>query len=327
MKVSTPDVLDWALRQRRVRHPMRVTFRAFLPIHGKAYWTEIQEIDRIGYLAEIDATIGASNAVSISIKNAKRVAIRPESELFDMDRPVRVSVNGKRAFEGTCSATQEIRLTRQGQGWIGSVASRKARPLTAYRTHKIGTVVAPPTQAGPAETSMGSWMADMMRDVAGTDVAVYNRRHYRGVPFKKGQDVYLVDLLNWIRPCNRILSTFEITGKGLIEIIEDNIRNDKKHAEYLVQVSGCRYAFDRTRPKGKRIVRTDIDPDRKYTVVCEGQVMTRGDTFFLAGRFEKLPYTDLEPTNISAAWRYIDKCGGRIEGKLDGRVTAVDGAK
>jgi len=341
MSVSTAAVLDWSLKQKRVAHPRRVTFRAYFPIHGKAYWVEIQEIERIGYFAEIDASAQPDNTILASIKNAKRIALRPESELLKLGEPIRVVVNGREAFAGRCSAKEEIRLALGNGAWTGTVGPRKVRPPTAYRTHKIGTVVVPPEQPrycdtsggkmrrlppppeGVAETSMGSWMADMMRDATGADVAIYSRRHYRGIPLTEGQDVFIIDLFDWIRPSNCNLSTFEISGGGLLEIIEDNIRNSKKEVEFLLQVSGCRYEFDRSRPKGKRIVQTDLEPDRNYTVVCQRGILGRGDKCFLAGHFEKIPYENLEITNISAAWRYIHKCGGRIEGKLDGRVKEV----
>lgn len=328
MEVSTGPVLDWALEQRLVRHPKRVTFRAYMPIHGRAYWTEIQEIDEIGPYAEIDATIGeAGNIIAATLRNARQVALRPDAALLNLTEPIRVTVDSKRVFEGRCDRDQEIRLRKTDGQWQATIVPRNPRPRTAYQTHKIGRVIVPPTPKGRAETSMGTWMAEMMRDATKADIAIYNRRYYRGVPFRKGQDVYLVDLLNWIRPCNRCLSTFEISGEGLLEIIEDNIRNGKKYAEFLLQVAGCRYAFDRSRPKGKRIVESDIQPDKTYTVVCTGQVLSRGDTCFLAGRFEKMPYQNLEITNITAAWRYIAKHGGRIEACTDGRVRDVTPSK
>jgi len=225
MAASTSRVLDWALKQKRVTHPKRVTFRAYLPIHGKAYWTEIQKIDRLGHFAEIDATIQPDNRVEVSIKNAKRVALRPESELLNMAKPISVAVNGKQVFTGLCSEEQEIRLTFVDGAWTGTVGPRKVRPLLAYRTHKIGTVTVPPTQPRrwdtsgdkmraippkqeePAETSMGSWMAGAMRDATGADIAICNRQYYRGIPLTRRQDVYLIDLwqtatrLPWLTPC------------------------------------------------------------------------------------------------------------------------------
>ena len=46
-------------------------------------------------------------------------------------------------------------------------------------------------------------------------------------------------------------------------------------------------------------------------------------TLFLGGRFEKMAFEELEPTTISAAWRYIVGCGGKIEAKREGRVRDV----
>ena len=131
----------------------------------------------------------------------------------------------------------------------------------------------------------------------------------------------MIDLLNWLRPFNRSLIRFDIDGKTLLEITEDNIREEKPYdGQFLVQVSGCRYAFDRSRPRGRRIVDTDIKPDRTYRIVCYSSLLSRGDALHLGERFGKIPYEELELTNISTAWRYIDQCGGQIDARIDGRV-------
>jgi len=106
-------------------------------------------------------------------------------------------------------------------GWVATVEPRRLRPYTAYRTHKIGQVVNPPSPAGRAETRLGSWVTDMIRDATGADIAIATGRHYRGVPVKPGQEVYLVDLLNLLRPSNRILVRFQMDGKGLLEILTE----------------------------------------------------------------------------------------------------------
>lgn len=321
MKTSTGAVLDWAVEQRRVKHPPRVTFRAYLPIHGRAYWTELSAIDRIGCVAEIDATVQSPQAVDVKIRNARQFILRPDVELLDLDRPIRVDVNDQPTFNGRCSEGQQLQFDLGAEGWQGTVRRRKARPYTDYRVYKIGVVTKAPTTSGPAETTLGSWMADAMRDATDADVAIATRRHYRGVPLADGQELYLIDLLNWLRPFNRSLIRFEMDGESLLEIIEDNIREEKPHdAQFLVQVSGCRYAFDRSRPRGERIVDTDIERDATYGIVCYSSLLSRGDVLHLGERFGQIPYEELEVTNISAAWRYIEKCGGRIEAGLDGRV-------
>lgn len=117
-----------------------------------------------------------------------------------------------------------------------------------------------------------------MREALGTNIAIATGRHYRGLPVTIGQDVYLFDLLNLLRPSNRVLVGFEIDGAGLLEILEDNIRQQN--------------SFD-------------------------------GDMLHLAGRFGKINYEELKLTNITAAWRYIDKHNGTINAQLDGRVRDV----
>ncbi len=345
MDITTAEVLDWALAQKRVTHPRRVLFRAYLPFQGRAYWTEIVEIREPGLYAEIDATIQGDNTIVVSLKNANRVTLRPDPELLDLAKPIQVVVDGKSSFTGSCAADQQIQLAWDGAQWRGSVAERQLTPYTAYRTHVIGVVAEPPSQplrwdtsganqvavrqsrTFPAETTMGSWMADAMRSATGADVAVYNRRYYRGVPLEKDQQLFAVDLFNWLRPTNSNLGTFEVTGKDLLEIIEDNIRDAEGEDEFLLQVSGCRYAFDRNRAKGERIVSSDIDSERRYTVVCETHMLARGDTCFLAGHTEKLQYTDTDISNVSAAWRYIVAKDGVVEGMRDGRVRDLTGKR
>ena len=322
MKVSTGRVLDWALKHRRTRHPRRVTFNAYLPIHGRAYWLEVQQLEKIGYLARVDAQIRDGNTIRVQSTNTRQLALRPDPQLLDLGRPIGVSINGEKVFSQPCNAGQQVSCVLGEDGWRATVAPSALRPTTAYRTHRIGAVASVPTQTGPAETSLGNWMADMMREVCGTDVAIYNRRHYRGVALRKGQDLYLIDLLNWLRPCVRRMCRLQCTGGELKDIIEANILNDAKKAEFLVQVSGCKYAFDRSRPRGDRIVETDIVPQRTYTVACEGQVLSR-ETMYLAGRFGKIAFEELEPTVVSGAWRYIADHGGVVRASLEGRVRDV----
>lgn len=323
MHVSTPRVLDWALRQRRVDHPRHVTHRAYLPLHGRAWWVELEGIDRIGWFAEIDARIEDGNSIVVALANSMRAVLRPEPQLLDLGQAIAVTVNGRRVFRGLCGAEQEIRLEAGGVGWTAAIAPRQVRSRTAYPTHPIGVVVRPPDWEGEAETSLGSWEADAMRDIAQTDIAIANKGHHRGIPLRPGQTVYLVDLINWLRPSDCALARFRLSGVELLEIIEDNIGDDPKEHRFLIQVSGCRYCFDRRRPKGQRIVSSDIDPQREYSVVAKYLSLTRTDTMNWAGRYGKIEFETLEPNTISAAWRYIQQQGGRIEAKLDGRVTSL----
>ncbi|MDA0744980.1 MAG: 5'-nucleotidase C-terminal domain-containing protein [bacterium] len=325
MDVSTERVLDWALEQRRVPHPKRVTHRAYFPIHGRAYWTEISAIRSIGTTGRIDATIGEGNTIQVDVQNVDEFILRPAPELLDLDIAIRIEVNGTFTFDGRCGKLQQVRFEAEGDGWNAQVEPRKLRPYTAYRTHKIGKVVkAPTTENVAGTTTLGNWMTDAMRDATGADIAIATHRHYRGVPMQDGQDVYTIELFNWLRPFNQALARFQMDGKTLLEILEDNIRENEPGAEqFLVQVSGCRYAFDRSKPRGSRIVETDIEPGREYTIVCYSSLLTRGDVLHLAGRYGKISFEHLEETNLALAWRAIDKAGGILQANEEQRVREI----
>lgn len=324
MDVSTQRVLDWAQDQTRVIHPRRVTHRAYFPIHGRAYWTEIVSIRSIGTTGRIDASITDGNRIRVDVQNVDAFIIRPDPELLDLAKSIEIEVNGGRAFKGGCPELEQIRF-QSTDVWTASVESREVRPYTAYKTHKIGKVTTAPTVENRAgTTTLGNWITDAMRDATGADIAIATHRHYRGVPMQDGQDVYLIELFNWLRPFNQALAKFEMTGEELIEILEDNIRENEPGADqFLVQVSGCRYSFDRSLVRGSRIVDTDIQPGRIYTIVSYSSLLTRGDVLHLAGRYGEIAFDRLEETNLALAWRMIEKSGGILEVNDEQRVTEI----
>ncbi len=317
------EVFEWTDKRRAVKHPKSITYNAYLPIHGRAYWTEIREFKTPGPPAKLQADIVSGNWISIRIENATQIALFPDSPLFDLATQISMEVNGTALPGVICKANEEIRLASKENVWRAEVGPRKLRPLTAYRTHKIGSVEKAPTQDEYPESSMGNWMTDAMRHAAGTDIAIYNQKHYRGMSVKDGQDLYLIDLFDWIRPYAWCLSTMELSGQVLLAILEDNLRDGENVRNLLVQVSGCRYTFDRNRPFEDRIVDSDIDPERTYSIVCEKQAVSR-ENIWLADLFEQIPHTDLEISIISAAWSYIEQCNGQVSGVLEERVKELN---
>ena len=323
MQASTERVIDWALQQKRVRHPSIVTHGTFFPIHGRAYWIEIQEIENIGFFASVDARVTDNNRIEIKSSNASKIAVRIDPVLLDLEKPISISINSKEVFHGLCTVDSEVQLTVENKQWSATVGKKALRPYTAYRSHRIGTVDSVPDWSGQAEMTKGNFKADMVRDIAESDIAICTRGLSWGTTLHKGDSIYVVDLLNWIRPFDRAVVSFELKGSDLLTIIEDNIidgNSRSKRLRVLPQVSGCRYEFDRSRPRGQRIISTDIDPKKVYRIACESQLLTRPDCFNLKGKFRKIEYETLGPTTISAAWRFIVKSDGLLKAVRDGRV-------
>lgn len=329
MAVSTERVVDWALRQRREAHPRHVTHRAYFPPHGRAWWVDIQAVDRVGWFAEVDARIEEGNQIHVAPKNASRVVLRPEAELLDLAAPIVVLLDNAPVFDAVCAIDQEILLIKEAERWTACAQPRRIASRTDPRSLLIGTVGQAPDWTGDVETTLGNWLTDAMRNISGADVAICTKghfrygSHFRGAPVQADQEVYLIDLINWLRPCDSALATFTLRGADLLEIIEDNIRDKPGEGRFLIQVSGCRYRFDRRLPQGKRIVVSDIEPDREYKVVCNSAAITRTDTMHLAGRYDQLAYELLEPNLLSAAWYFTKKHKGTISSRLEGRVEEV----
>ncbi|MDP1588833.1 MAG: 5'-nucleotidase C-terminal domain-containing protein, partial [Prosthecobacter sp.] len=329
MHLSTPRVLDWALRQKRVAHPRRITHRAYFPPHGRAWWVEIQEIERPSWFAEMDAKAEAENRITVKLKNTSHVVLRPDSTLHDLQKPLIIEIEGREVFHDLCASTQEVLLVRENDTWTATTQPRQITPRTDWKNLVIGTVVEPPTWEGGPETTLGNWLTDAMRDISGADIAICTKGHFRvgskmrGHAIQAGQTLHLVELINWLRPSDAALATFTLKGSDLLKIIESNLLDGPKDDMFLVQVSGCRYRFDRRRPQGSRIIETDIQPGREYKIVCNSSAITRTDTLHLGEFFGKLKHEMQEPNQLSTVWRFILQNYSRVTAKLEGRVSEV----
>lgn len=329
LDISTPRALDWALQQRRAAHPRRVTHRAYFPPHGRAWWVEIGTIERPGWLAGIDASMEEGNRLRLTLANTTRAVLRPDAALYDPAMPLTVIVAEREVYRDRCDETREILLSLESGAWTATSQPRQVAPRTEWKNLVIGTVDTPPTWEGGPETTLGNWLADAMRDISGADIAIVTKGHYRvgdrmrGHGVAAGQTLHLMELINWLRPSDAALASFALRGADLLKILEQNLLDGPQDDRFLVQVAGCRYRFDRSRPIGGRIVESDLDPARTYRVVCNSSAITRTDTLHLGAYFGKLNPAMLEPTLLSAAWRFALQNDGRIAAELEGRVVEV----
>jgi pimeloyl-ACP methyl ester carboxylesterase len=283
-------VFEWLLKHRRVVRPCEYVFSAESPMHGQAYVTAIAVIAKT---VRVDGDV-----VDVRTENVAAFAVFPETERL------RLAVDGAVLFEGRVPPGEEVQCVR-GKA---TLAPRRVRDLTAWRTNPVATADRDLTMEG-TEAPLGVWIADAMRGAAGADLALYNRRHYRGLPIRKGT-VDMVDLIQASRPFEQSLVIAELTGADVREILEDNVREPAKSIveDRLVQVSGLTYEFDRSRPKGSRIVACDLDPKRVYRVALEGQVPER-ETIFLAGRFGTLKVALAKVSFVSALYAHAVSTG------------------
>ena len=318
-------VIAWLVRQRLRRRPTGYSFSAALPLHGQAYWTAIDAIERPGTIGTVHAQIIGANRLRLATDNLTGVAVLPDPVLVDLARPLALEIEGQAIFEGVVAADRELRLTKQNGRWRVAEAPRRQRSLTAYRTHPVAAAPAALTMEG-IEAPLASWITDAMRLATGADLALYNRRSYRGLPLPAGT-VDQVDLIQCSRPFEQYLVVAELQGSDILSVLEANIRDPDEGLEFLVQLSGASYTFDWDRPVGQRIVAVyTLDPERRYRVALEGHVPERGQgrSMFLSGHREMLPYRITDVPFRAALYAHAVR-SGRIEAAVEGRVRAVGG--
>ena len=139
-------VIAWLVRQRVRRHPSGYSFSAALPLHGQAYWTAIDAIERPGTIGTVHAQIigpnrlltapsarsdaiqgGADGACHrLATDNLTGVAVLPDPALVDLDRPLALEIDGQAVFEGVVASDQELRLTKQSEPVAGDEGAAPA---------------------------------------------------------------------------------------------------------------------------------------------------------------------------------------------------------
>ena len=135
-----------------------------------------------------------------------------------------------------------------------------------------------------AESSLGGFAADVMREQAGADVAFQNAGGLRAdLP---GGDVTKGDVLDAFPFVNSIV-TLELTGTQIREILEQGLTLERG----MIQVSGLRAVYDLKSPPGNRLVSLElggrpIEDSKVYRAATNSFLAQGGDLYqtFLYGK-------------------------------------------
>jgi 2',3'-cyclic-nucleotide 2'-phosphodiesterase (5'-nucleotidase family) len=128
-----------------------------------------------------------------------------------------------------------------------------------------------------AESSLGSFVTDVMRERAGAEVALTNAGGLRADlpegPVTRG------DVLDALPFVNTVV-TLEMTGAQLREVLEQGLTLERG----LVQASGLRATYDLKRPAGQRLVELRVGDEavgdaRVYRVATNSFLAQGGDLY------------------------------------------------
>ena len=182
------------------------------------------------------------------------------------------------------------------------------------------------------ECTMGNLIADAMLERTrdqGIDVAVMNSGGIRA-SIEEGE-VTKGDVLT-VLPFQNTLSTFQMTGAGLMEALENSVSQVEEVQGRFLQVAGMRYTWDAAAEPGSRIVSAEIadgeggyaplDPEATYGVVSNNFVRGGGDGFSMFASDATDVY-DFGPDLADVLSEYMAGDGMTVP-EVEGRITRTN---
>ncbi len=178
------------------------------------------------------------------------------------------------------------------------------------------------------ECQMGNLVADaMLERVAGQGItiAIANGGGLRS-SIDAGE-VTMGEILT-VLPFQNTLATFEISGAGIVEALENGVSQIEEGAGRFAQVAGLQYSFDATADAGSRVSDVmvadgdswvAIDTEATYGVVTNNYVRGGGDGYSVFAT-EAMNVYDYGPALDEVVADYMS-ANGDYTPYLDGRIT------
>jgi len=173
-----------------------------------------------------------------------------------------------------------------------------------------------------AESNIGDWLADAVRNRMGTDVAFLNsggiRKNLAAGPITK-MDIYE------ILPFDNSIVTFSLTGADLIKIAANNVGLEQESYQGSLQISGLSYTWQgdsaNVKMVGVNVNGKPVEQERVYSVASIDYVAdANADKYFGFTLSTPMAQSGLRLTDI--VMEAVEKAG-IIESKIDGRARKV----
>ena len=191
------------------------------------------------------------------------------------------------------------------------------------------------------ETNLGDFVADVMRQTAGAEVAIINAGTIR-TSIVQGK-ITVKDIYD-VLPFDNYLVAISLTGAQLQAVLEHGVARLEEPSGSFPQVSGLTFTYSRSAPAGSRVKDVivggrPLDPQKEYVVATNDYLVAGGDGYTAFGEALKSAgdYANLGGALTSSKLAYNDpgtwlrdlviaaiQARKTIAPQVDGRIKAVD---
>ena len=167
------------------------------------------------------------------------------------------------------------------------------------------------------ETALGNFVADIMREYSGAQIALINAGSLRA-SIKKGK-ITVEDVFKMMPYDNEVVIV-EITGAELMQALTRSVRGTREEEDGgFLHISGIKFSIRGKTIENAVIGTEPLNPDKTYTVAINDFMSTGGDGFevFIGKKATRtgLPLRELIIDAIREKYA--------VESKIDGRILRV----
>jgi len=186
----------------------------------------------------------------------------------------------------------------------------------------IGELKTPWERSSKAESNIGDYITDCIRNYSESDFALINsggiRQNLSEGPIKK------LDIKN-ILPFNNSVTVFRVSGKQVMELIHTNTSASESSSNGILQVSGLSYEWKTEADGSVKILKAmingnAIEPDKTYQGATVDFVITNAEKYL---GFVPTDVTDLMMPLTDVVMKIIEQ-QKVIDSKVEGRIVKKD---
>ncbi|MGB0495183.1 MAG: bifunctional metallophosphatase/5'-nucleotidase [Kangiellaceae bacterium] len=237
----------------------------------------------------------------------------------------RRSLKVKRKTESLNDFAKDSAVLEQVRNYTSRLSTLLDQPIGTLKTSMDTNLEAVRSR----ENKFGNFVADTMRNFAGADVAVINGGTIRGEKkYVANSKISRSDIIKEL-PFRNKISVIEVTGKQIINALENGLSLIETFKGRFLQISGMQVKYDSSQNVGSRIISIMIgdkalEPTQKYKLATTSYISVGGDSFVMFKNLKPIKYNNQIDRLLSDVVIDAIKQNPIISLKLDSRLVDLN---